>query len=153
MDVVVQRFEIYHVRVATLTERALEIDLPNVIRRESPLWKDPRARILALNLENYILNSTIKRAELNVPKKVQLCVVVSPDEMNRHLHYVIVAPMTTQARPYPTRAPCQFEGKDGYILLDQIRAVDKRFLEKKMGQINEAEAKQVLSLLGEMFAE
>ncbi len=155
MDMVVQRFDIYTVRFATLSERILEIDLPYFIR---PYFirkeKDPASSSSppGYQARNHLI-SAILPADINAPKKVQLCVVVSPDEINRHLHYVIVAPMTAKARPYPTRAACQFEGKDGFILLDQIRAVDKRYLEKKVGKVSEAEAQQVLAVLGEMFSE
>ncbi len=58
-------------------------------------------------------------------QKTRPCVVVSPDEMNRHIATVIVAPMTTKGRPYPTRIPCRFQGKSGQIVLDQLRKVDK----------------------------
>jgi mRNA interferase MazF len=58
-------------------------------------------------------------------KKTRPCVVVSPDEMNRHIATVIIAPMTTKGKAYPTRVVCQFQGKDGQIILDQIRTIDK----------------------------
>lgn len=58
-------------------------------------------------------------------QKTRPWVVISPDEMNRHMATVIVAPMTTQGRSYPTGVACQFQGKDGQIVLDQIRTVDK----------------------------
>lgn len=81
------------------------------------------------------------------------CVVISPDEMNRHIATVIVAPMITKSRAYPTRISCQFQDKDGQIILDQIRTVDKARLVKKLGQINPDEQKLVLDTLAEMFAE
>lgn len=86
-------------------------------------------------------------------KKTRPCLVISPDEMNQHIATVIVAPMTTKGRSYPTRIPCQFQGKEGQIVLDQIRTVDKTRLVKKLGQINTATQKSVLALLAEMFAE
>jgi len=86
-------------------------------------------------------------------RKTRPCVIVSPDEMNRHIATVIVAPMTTKGHQYPTRIPCQFEGKDGYIVLDQIRTVDKTRLEKRLGQLNKQTQKAVLAMLAEMFAE
>ena len=86
-------------------------------------------------------------------KKTRPCLVVSPNEMNEHIATVIVAPMTTQGRSYPTRVPCRFQGKDGQIVLDQIRTVDKVRLVKRLGQINTATQKAVLLLLAEMFAE
>jgi mRNA interferase MazF len=57
-------------------------------------------------------------------KKTSPCLVVSPDEMNRHIRTVIVAPMTTRGRQYPTRVACRFKGKAGHVVLDQIRTVD-----------------------------
>ena len=86
-------------------------------------------------------------------KKTRPCLVVSPNEMNEHIATVIVAPMTTQGRSYPTRVPCRFQGKDGQVVLDQIRTVDKVRLVKRLGQINTATQKAVLLLLAEMFAE
>ena len=86
-------------------------------------------------------------------QKTRPCVVISPDEMNRHIATVIIAPMTTKSRAYPTRIPCQFQGKAGQIILDQIRTVDKTRLVKKLGQISLIEQKIVLDTLAEMFAE
>ncbi|MEH1875301.1 type II toxin-antitoxin system PemK/MazF family toxin [Nostoc sp.] len=86
-------------------------------------------------------------------QKTRPCVVISPDEMNKYIATVIVAPMTTKGQSYPTRVACQFQGKDGQIVLDQIRTVDKTRLVKKLGQINSDEQKEVLDTLAEMFAE
>lgn len=86
-------------------------------------------------------------------KKKRPCLVISPDEMNAHIATVIVAPMTTQGRAYPTRVLCKFQGKDGQIVLDQIRTVDKARLAKKLGTIGAATQKATLAVLAEMFAE
>jgi len=86
-------------------------------------------------------------------KKMRPCLVISPNEMNNHIATVIVAPMTTQGRAYPTRVSCKFQGKDGQIVLDQIRTVDKTRLAKKLGAISSATQKAVLAVLAEMFAE
>ncbi len=86
-------------------------------------------------------------------QKTRPCVVISPDEMNRHIATVIVAPMTTTGQPYPTRVACQFQGKDGQIVLDQIRTVDKTRLTRRLGQISASVQKAVLDTLAEMFAE
>ena len=86
-------------------------------------------------------------------QKTRPCLVISPDEMNEHIATVIVAPMTTRGRDYPTRVNCQFEGKDGQIVLDQIRTVDKMRLVKKLGKINPDTQSAVLAVLLEMFAE
>ncbi len=89
----------------------------------------------------------------NEIQKTRPCVVVSPDEMNRYISTVIIAPMTTKGRAYPTRIICQFQGKNGQIILDQIRTVDKSRLVKKIGQIAQNEQRAVLDILAEMFAE
>ncbi|MBE9139690.1 type II toxin-antitoxin system PemK/MazF family toxin [Nodosilinea sp. LEGE 07088] len=85
-------------------------------------------------------------------KKSRPCVVISPDEMNRYIATVIVAPMTTKGKPYPTRVACQFQGKAGQIVLDQIRTVDKTRLVKTLGQISQDEQSLLLATLAEMFA-
>ena len=79
--------------------------------------------------------------------------IISPDEMNGHLQTVIVAPMTTTQKPYPSRAACVFQGIDGQIALDQIRAVDKSRLARRMGELSLGEQQAVLEILAEMFAE
>ena len=89
----------------------------------------------------------------NEIKKMRPCLIISPDEMNAHIATVIVAPMTTKGRAYPTRVSCKFQGKDGQIVLDQIRTVDKTRLAKKLGTIGAATQKAALAVLAEMFAE
>lgn len=84
-------------------------------------------------------------------KKLRPCLIISPDEMNRHIKTVIIAPMTTKGREYPTRISCRFKGKSGQIVLDQIRTVDKIRLTKKLGVINFDTQKKVISVLSEMF--
>jgi mRNA interferase MazF len=79
-------------------------------------------------------------------------VIVSPDEMNRHVRAVIVAPMTTAAQSYPTRVPVRFEGKDGQIALEQIRTLDKARLVRRAGALPKRTARQVAAVLVEMFA-
>src|ERR1700720_3027551 len=86
-------------------------------------------------------------------RKLRPCLVISPDEMNRHVQTVIVAPMTTKGRPYPTRVPCTFQGKRGQIVLDQIRAIDRVRLVKRLGKLTGGQAAGVLAVLGAMFAE
>ena len=86
-------------------------------------------------------------------KKTRPCLVISPDEMNRWIRTVIVAPMTTKGRPYPTRVLCEFQEKEGQIVLDQVRTADKSRLVRKLGQISESTQSEVLATLGEMFAE
>ena len=72
--------------------------------------------------------------------------------MNRHIATVIVAPMTTKGQPYPSRIPCQFEGKDGQVVLDQLRTVDKSRLVKHLGQIDAETQATVLGTLAKIFA-
>ncbi|MBC8509000.1 MAG: type II toxin-antitoxin system PemK/MazF family toxin [Chloroflexi bacterium] len=86
-------------------------------------------------------------------KKTRPCLVISPDEMNRWIRTVIVAPMTTKGREYPTRVVCQFQGKDGQIVLDQVRTVDKTRLIRKLGELDKVEQRNVLLTLTEMFSE
>jgi mRNA interferase MazF len=85
-------------------------------------------------------------------QKTRPCLVVSPDEMNRHTRTVIVAPMTTRGQPYPTRVACRFKGKVGQVVLDQIRTVDRRRLVRKLGHLDAKTASRVLDVLQEMFA-
>jgi mRNA interferase MazF len=89
----------------------------------------------------------------NEIQKTRPCLIISPDEMNSTIATVIVAPMTTKGRDYPSRVNCEFEGKAGQIVLDQIRTVDKRRLVKKLGKINATTQDEVLAILLEMFAE
>ena len=86
-------------------------------------------------------------------QKIRPCLIISPDEMNDPIATVIVAPMMTKGRKYPTRVNCQFEGKEGQVVLDQIRTVDKIRLVKKLGKISASTQKEVLVVLMEMFAE
>lgn len=84
-------------------------------------------------------------------KKTRPCVVVSPDEMNHRVRTVIVAPMTTAKRPYPTRIACTFKRKKGFVALDQLRTVDKSRLVRKVGRLSPATARRVLDRLQAMF--
>ena len=85
-------------------------------------------------------------------KKTRPCLIISPNEMNRHIATVIVAPMTTKGRRYPTRVECQFDGKSGKVVLDQLRTVDKRRLIRRLGRIDRKTADAVLEKLDEMFS-
>ena len=86
-------------------------------------------------------------------RKTRPCLIISPDEMNRHIRTVIVAPMTTKGGSYPTRVACKFEDKQGQIVLDQIRTVDQARLGRKIGRIDKAVRNKVLAVLQEMFSE
>lgn len=85
-------------------------------------------------------------------RKTRPCLVISPDEMNRHIATVIVAPMTTKGKDYPTRVSCSFKDKKGQVVLDQIRTIDKARLVQKLGVIDPATQAGVLAILAEVFA-
>jgi mRNA interferase MazF len=84
-------------------------------------------------------------------KKTRPCVVVSPDELNAHLQTVIVAPLTSEGKPYPFRVSCRFQSKSGFVVLDQIRTVDRERLVRRLGALSEPEFNGVLGVLREMF--
>jgi len=84
-------------------------------------------------------------------KKTRPCTVVSPDEMNHHIGTVIIAPMTTKGRDYPTRVACTFQGVAGQVVLDQIRTVDKARLVKRLGHLSSSTVDRLTSVLIEMF--
>lgn len=92
-------------------------------------------------------------AEGHEIQKTRPCVVVSPDEMNRHIRTVIVAPLTTKGRSYPTRIPLRFQQKSGQVVLDQLRTVDKARLVRRLGRVSDKTAREVLACLGRMFAQ
>lgn len=85
-------------------------------------------------------------------QKAPPCVVVSPDEMNYHLRTVLVAPMSTKLRSYPTRVQCNFQGRACDIALDQMRAVDLKRLQKRIGKIDDSTMGQVFIVLQKMFS-
>ena len=84
-------------------------------------------------------------------KKVRPCVVISPDELNRNIETVIIAPMTTRGHAFPTRVPVRFKGKDGWIVLDQIRTVDRKRLIKKVGKLEQETIRDVKAMIQEML--
>jgi mRNA interferase MazF len=85
-------------------------------------------------------------------QKTRPCLVISPEEMNEHLRTVIIAPVTTVARPYPTRVAVRFQGKRGQVALDQLRAVDRHRLVKILGAVSGKTAQEVSATLLEIFA-
>src|SRR5690348_11973711 len=84
-------------------------------------------------------------------QKTRPCLVVSPNEMNGHLGTVIVAPMTTTERAYPSRVLVTFQGKRGQVALDQLRAVDRERLVRRLGSVTAKTAQDVSATLVEMF--
>ena len=85
-------------------------------------------------------------------QKTRPCLIISPDEMNRHIRTVMVAPMTTAGKDYPTRVKCQFKKIKGQIVLDQLRTIDKTRLIKKLGKIDPETQVEVISVLQRLFA-
>ena len=86
-------------------------------------------------------------------KKTRPCVVISPNEMNRNIQTIVIAPMTTKSHDYPTRVKVKFQSKSGWIVLDQIRTVDKRRLVKKLGRITRSEIEKVKYVIKEMLVD
>ena len=94
------------------------------------------------------LDPTVGR-EIN---KTRPCLVISPNEMNHNISTVIVAPMTSKGRDYPTRISCVFKGTKGRIVLDQMRTVDRKRLIKKLGVLSQKSQGNVMNVLGDMFS-
>jgi mRNA interferase MazF len=86
-------------------------------------------------------------------KKTRPCVVISPDEMNNHLRAVVIAPMTTSSKNYPTRVEVKLDNKIGWIVLDQIRTIDKQRILKDLGRLSKPEIKEVKAILKETFVD
>jgi len=84
-------------------------------------------------------------------QKTRPCVVVSPDELNSYLRTFIVAPLTTGGHPYPFRVSCRFEGRSGYVVIDQIRTVDRERLVRRLGKLSPSTVGRSLAILQEMF--
>ena len=112
---------------------------------------------MGLVTEEHVLRGDIFLVTLNPPRgseirKTRPCVIVSPDELNSHLRTFIVAPLTTCGHPYPFRVRCTFDGQDGHIVADQLRAVDRERLVKQLGRLSEATLNELLGVLQAMFA-
>ena len=109
-----------------------------------------------------VIDSEIKRGDVFLVnldptlggeiKKTRPCLIVSPDELNEALRTYIVAPLITGGHPYPFRLPCRFQGKEGFVVLDQIRALDRERLVRRLGRLSSPILNQVLAVLQEMFA-
>ena len=98
-------------------------------------------------IRNADLNPTIG-SEIN---KVRPCLIVSPDESNKYLNTVVVVPLTSTVKPYPTRLDCHFQGKQGQLAVDQLRCIDKTRIGKKMGELDVETSQKVCSLIVETF--
>lgn len=86
-------------------------------------------------------------------RKSRPCLVISPDEMNRHLRTVIVAPMTTKSHDYPTRVSLRFASRQAWIVLDQLRTIDRSRLVKELGTIDARQVRKVKDILREMLVD
>lgn len=86
-------------------------------------------------------------------RKTRPCVVISPNEMNKYLHTVVIAPMTTSSKNYPTRFEIKHDNKMAWIVLDQIRTIDKQRIIKPLGRLSKPEIKEVKSIIKETFVD
>ena len=86
-------------------------------------------------------------------KKTRPCVVISPDEMNKHLRTVVIAPLTTTSRSYPTRIEIKHNNKIGWIVLDQIRTIDRQRIIKDLGKLSKPEIKEIKLVLKETYVD
>lgn len=86
-------------------------------------------------------------------RKTRPCLLVSPDEINRHLKTVMIAPMTTKSHDYPSRVELRFDGRRAWIVLDQIRTVDRARLVKELGKINQRQIRRVKDVIREMLVD
>jgi mRNA interferase MazF len=86
-------------------------------------------------------------------KKTRPCLVISPNEMNRHISTIIIAPMTTKSHKYPTRVSLTFQTKKGWIVLDQIRTIDKKRILKRLGKVSEQSIVEIKNIIQEMLVD
>ncbi len=86
-------------------------------------------------------------------KKTRPCVVISPNEMNKYLRTIVIAPITTSSKNYPTRVEIKHDNKIGWIGLDQIRTIDKQRIIKLLGRLSKPEVKEVTSILKETYVD
>jgi len=86
-------------------------------------------------------------------KKTRPCVVISPDEMNKYLRTVVIAPMTTSSKSYPTRVEIKHDNKIGWVVLDQVRIIDKQRIIKNLGKLSKPEVKEVKSIIKETYVD
>lgn len=84
-------------------------------------------------------------------RKTRPYIIISPDEMNKYLRTIVVAPMTTKSKNYPTRIEIKHDGKMGWVVLDQIRTIDKQRIIKKLGRLSKPEVKEVKAIIKETY--
>jgi len=95
-------------------------------------------------------NSELEGAEM---RKIRPCVVISPDEMNRHLSTIVIAPMTTRLSRYPTRVRVRHQQKTGWIVLDQIRTIDRKRVRSKVGALSNPEIRRLKEIIRETYVD
>jgi mRNA interferase MazF len=86
-------------------------------------------------------------------KKTRPCVVISPNEMNKFLQTIVIAPLTTSSKPYPTRVEIKHNKKKGWIVLDQIRTIDRQRILHELGHLKESEISETKSVLQETYVD
>lgn len=86
-------------------------------------------------------------------KKTRPCVIISPDEMNKYLNTIVIAPMTSQSKSYPTRVKVTHDNKKGWIVIDQIRTIDKQRIIKTLDKLTEKEIKDVKKIIRETYVD
>lgn len=86
-------------------------------------------------------------------RKTRPCVVISPDEMNKHLRTIVIAPLTTSSKNYPTRVKIKHNKQEGQVVIDQIRTIDKRRIVRKLGELSNKEIKELKAVIKETFVD
>ena len=86
-------------------------------------------------------------------RKTRPCAIISPDEMNKYLRTIVVAPMTTKSKNYPTRIEVKHDGEIGWVVLDQIRTIDSKRIIKKLGRLSKPEVKEVKATIKETYVD
>ncbi|MBK8698810.1 MAG: type II toxin-antitoxin system PemK/MazF family toxin [Saprospiraceae bacterium] len=105
-----------------------------------------------MDLKQYkVLLTNLRPALGSEMKKTRLCVIISADEMNRYLQTIVVAPMTSSLKSYPTRVEIKLDNKRGWIVLDQIRTIGRQRIVKILVKLSEKEIRNVKSLLKETY--
>ncbi|MGB1243264.1 MAG: type II toxin-antitoxin system PemK/MazF family toxin [Chitinophagales bacterium] len=86
-------------------------------------------------------------------RKTRPCVILSPDEMNKYLKTIIIAPITSKSKPYPTRVVIEWRGKENWVVVDQIRTIDKRRIYKKMGRLKPVDIQNIKAVIQETLVD
>ena len=86
-------------------------------------------------------------------RKTRPCVVISPDEMNIHLRTVVIAPLTTSSKNYPTRIKIKHNKREGQVVIDQIRTIDKKRIVRKLGELSNKEIREIKAIIRETFVD